>query len=48
MGTLIFICVDGMDDVAAMSDGVEIRLRQQCDRACGGNAIAFASRKRDW
>ena len=43
MVTLIFICDDDMDDnVAAMSDGIGSRSWNQCDRACVGNAIAFA------
>ena len=42
MATLIFICIDRANDVAATGDSVSIHSWKQCDRAYGGNAIAFA------
>ena len=42
MATLIFICIDRANDAAATGDSVSIHSWKQCDRAYGGNAIAFA------
>ena len=54
MATLIFICDDGMDGVAAMGNGVGIHLWKQCDRVvmawrqnCMTSDLS-AARKRDW
>ena len=53
MATLIFICDDGMDGVAAMGNGVGIHLWQRCNCVCMclGDCMATdwsAARKRNW